>query len=60
MRCRTGWGRSAHAGSENVYDETSYLAGDMRTPVILRTALATGVSLPDARLVLFGAQGFLR
>jgi transcription-repair coupling factor (superfamily II helicase) len=30
----------------------------MRTPVILRTALATGVSLPDARLVLFGAQDF--
>jgi transcription-repair coupling factor (superfamily II helicase) len=30
----------------------------MRTPVILRTALASGVSLPDARLVLFGAQDF--
>ena len=50
--------RIQHAGSENVYDESSYLAGDMRTPVILRTALATGVSLPDARLVLFGAQDF--
>ncbi len=50
--------RLQHAGSENVYDESSYLAGDMRTPVILRTALATGVSLPDARLVLFGAQDF--
>jgi transcription-repair coupling factor (superfamily II helicase) len=50
--------RAQHAGSETVYDESSYLAGDMRTPVILRTALATGVSLPDARLVLFGAQDF--
>ena len=50
--------RIQHAGSENVYDESSYLAGEMRTPVILRTALATGVSLPDARLVLFGAQDF--
>jgi transcription-repair coupling factor (superfamily II helicase) len=50
--------RIQHAGSENIYDESSYLAGDMRTPVILRTALATGVSLPDARLVLFGAQDF--
>jgi transcription-repair coupling factor (superfamily II helicase) len=30
----------------------------MRTPVILRTQLASGVSLPDARLVLFGAQDF--
>jgi transcription-repair coupling factor (superfamily II helicase) len=50
--------RLQHAGSENIYDESSYLAGDLRTPVILRTALATGVSLPDARLVLFGAQDF--
>ncbi len=50
--------RVLHAGSENIYDESSYLAGDMRTPVILRTALASGVSLPDARLVLFGAQDF--
>jgi transcription-repair coupling factor (superfamily II helicase) len=50
--------RVQHAGSETLYDESSYLAGDMRTPVILRTALATGVSLPDARLVLFGAQDF--
>ncbi|MFZ0271681.1 MAG: transcription-repair coupling factor [Acidobacteriaceae bacterium] len=50
--------RIQHAGSENIYDESSYLAGDLRTPVILRTALATGVSLPDARLVLFGAQDF--
>jgi transcription-repair coupling factor (superfamily II helicase) len=50
--------RIQHAGSENVYDESSYLAGDMRTPVILRASLAAGVSLPDARLVLFGAQDF--
>ncbi len=50
--------RIQHAGSENLYDESSYLAGDMRTPVILRAALASGVSLPDARLVLFGAQDF--
>ncbi len=50
--------RIQHTGSENVYDESSYLAGDMRTPVILRTALATGVSLTDAHLVLFGAQDF--
>ena len=30
--------RIQHAGSENIYDESSYLAGDLRTPVILRTA----------------------
>src|SRR5579875_3211762 len=50
--------RLQHAGSENVYDESSYLTGETRTPVILRTALATGVSLPDSRIVLFGAQDF--
>ncbi|MGB7135978.1 MAG: transcription-repair coupling factor, partial [Acidobacteriaceae bacterium] len=50
--------RIQHAGSETIYDESSYLAGDMRTPVILRTQLASGVSLPNARLVLFGAQDF--
>jgi transcription-repair coupling factor (superfamily II helicase) len=50
--------RIQHAGSETVYDESSFLAGDMRTPVILRTQLASGVSLPDARLVVFGAQDF--
>ncbi len=50
--------RIQHTGSETVYDESSYLTGDMRTPVILRAALASGVSLPDARLVLFGAQDF--
>jgi transcription-repair coupling factor (superfamily II helicase) len=41
-----------------MYDESSYLAGDLRTPVIVRTALASGVSLPAARLVIFGAQDF--
>jgi len=50
--------RIQHAGSETMYDESSYLAGDLRTPVIVRTALASGVSLPDARLVIFGAQDF--
>jgi len=50
--------RIQHAGSETMYDESSYLAGDLRTPVIVRTSLASGVSLPDARLVIFGAQDF--
>ncbi len=50
--------RIQHAGSETMYDESSYLAGDLRTPVIVRTSLASGVSLPDARLVVFGAQDF--
>ncbi|MGB7353275.1 MAG: transcription-repair coupling factor [Acidobacteriaceae bacterium] len=50
--------RIQHMGSETMYDESSYLAGDLRTPVIVRTALASGVSLPNARLVIFGAQDF--
>ncbi len=37
-------------------EEASYLAGDMRVPVIVRTQIASGVSFPDANLVLFGAN----
>jgi transcription-repair coupling factor (superfamily II helicase) len=48
--------RAQHAGSENIFDETSYLAGDLRTPIILRTALATGVSIPGPGIVIIGAN----
>jgi transcription-repair coupling factor (superfamily II helicase) len=41
-------------GSE--LEEASYLAGDMRVPVIVRTQIASGVSFPDANLILFGAN----
>ncbi len=41
-------------GSE--LEEASYLAGDMRVPVIVRTHIATGVSFPNANLILFGAN----
>jgi transcription-repair coupling factor (superfamily II helicase) len=41
-------------GSE--LEEASYLAGDMRVPVIVRTHIASGVSFPNANLVLFGAN----
>jgi transcription-repair coupling factor (superfamily II helicase) len=50
------------SGSATVYDESSYLAGDLRTPVIVKTAIANGVQVLDldkatARmLVIFGAQ----
>ncbi|WP_158750946.1 transcription-repair coupling factor [Acidobacterium sp. S8] len=50
--------RIQHAGSETIYDESSYLAGDLRTPILVRTQLANGVSLPEANLVLFGANDF--
>ncbi len=50
--------RVQHAGSENIYDESSYLAGNYRTPILVRSTLANGVSLPDANLVIFGANDF--
>jgi transcription-repair coupling factor (superfamily II helicase) len=37
-------------------EEASYLAGDLRVPVIVRTQLAAGVSFPDANLIVFGAN----
>jgi len=48
--------RSVHPGGEQVLSESSYLAGDLRVPLIVRTPLPTGVSFPDANLILFGAN----
>jgi len=48
--------RTTHAGSENLYDETSHLAGDMRVPVIVRAQIASGVSIPEQNFILFGAN----
>src|SRR6201986_3284232 len=48
--------RTQHTGSETIYDESSYLGGDMRTPIIVRTAIANGVSVPEAKLVIVGAN----
>jgi transcription-repair coupling factor (superfamily II helicase) len=50
--------RIQHSGSENIYDESSYLAGNYRTPILVRSSLSAGVSLPDTNLVLFGANDF--
>jgi len=50
--------RIQHSGSETIYDESSYLAGDLRTPILVRSQLANGVSLPEANLVVFGATDF--
>jgi len=47
--------RAAHAG-ETLLEEASYMAGDLRVPVIVRTPLAAGVSFMDSNLVLFGAN----
>jgi transcription-repair coupling factor (superfamily II helicase) len=48
--------RAQHSGSENIYDESSYLAGDLRTPILVRAAIANGVGFPDSNFVLFGAN----
>ena len=48
--------RIARPGGESVLEEASYLAGDLRVPVIVRTPLAAGVSFLDSNLILFGAN----
>jgi transcription-repair coupling factor (superfamily II helicase) len=54
--------RNEAPGSATVYSESSYLAGDLRTPVIVKTAIANGVQVLDLnpttarQIVLFGAQ----
>jgi transcription-repair coupling factor (superfamily II helicase) len=58
--------RSQAPGSSTVYSESSYLAGDLRTPIIVKTAIANGVQVLDLRdadgratarqFVLFGAN----
>ena len=48
--------RTPHAGSENLYDESSHLAGNLRVPVIVRAQLASGVSCPNENFILFGAN----
>ena len=50
------------SGSATVYDETSYMTGDIRTPAIVKTALANGVQFLDLdkatarQLIIVGAQ----
>ncbi len=47
--------RNPHPG-ETMLDEGSYMAGDLRVPVIVRTPIAAGVSFLDSNLILFGAN----
>ncbi|HEY5054547.1 MAG TPA: transcription-repair coupling factor, partial [Acidobacteriaceae bacterium] len=59
-------GSRVQTTSETVYSESSYLAGDLRMPVIVRAAIANGVQVLDLRdtdgratarqVVVFGAQ----
>ena len=54
--------RTEQAGSSTVYSESSYLAGDLRTPVIVKTTIAAGVQILDlnkataSQIIIFGAQ----
>jgi transcription-repair coupling factor (superfamily II helicase) len=48
--------RFFHPGGETVLDEASYMAGDLRVPVIVRSPIAAGVSFADANLIVFGAN----
>ncbi len=47
--------RVAHPG-ETIFEEASYMAGDLRVPVLVRSPLASGVSFPVANLIVFGAN----
>jgi len=48
--------RATHGSTETMLEEASYLAGDLRVPVIVRTQISAGVSFPDANLIVFGAN----
>ena len=50
--------RAQAASAELAYDESSHMTGDLRVPVLVQTAISSGVSLPDCNLVLFGANDF--
>jgi transcription-repair coupling factor (superfamily II helicase) len=58
---RLGW-RADQGISATVYSESSYLAGDLRTPVLVRASIANGVQVLDLdratarQFVLFGAN----
>src|SRR5580693_3652135 len=47
--------RNPHPG-ETMLDEGSYLAGDLRVPVIVRSPLSAGVTFGESNLIVFGAN----
>jgi transcription-repair coupling factor (superfamily II helicase) len=55
-------GSRAEQQASNIYSESSYLAGDLRTPVIVRAAIANGVQVLDLdpksarQLIVIGAN----
>src|SRR6202522_2887946 len=57
--------RTEQPGSSTVYSESSYLAGDLRTPVIVKMTIAAGVQVLDLdkasarQIIIFGAQDLI-
>ena len=49
-------GSRAPRPGETMLDEGSYLAGDLRVPVIVRSPLAAGVVFGESNLIVFGAN----
>jgi len=49
-------GSRAPRPGETMLDEGSYLAGDLRVPVIVRSPLATGVVFGESNLIVLGAN----
>jgi transcription-repair coupling factor (superfamily II helicase) len=49
-------GSRAQRPGETMLDEGSYLAGDLRVPVIVRSPLAAGVVFGESNLIVFGAN----
>ena len=49
-------GSRAQRPGETILDEGSYLAGDLRVPVIVRSPLAAGVVFTESNLIVFGAN----
>ncbi|MGA2571189.1 MAG: transcription-repair coupling factor [Terracidiphilus sp.] len=49
-------GSRAPRAGDTMVDEASYMAGDLRVPVIVRSPVASGVVFADANLIVFGAN----
>ncbi len=48
--------RTTRSSGDTMLDEASYMAGDLRVPVIVRSPLAAGVSFVETNLIVFGAN----
>ncbi|HEY1805749.1 MAG TPA: transcription-repair coupling factor [Terracidiphilus sp.] len=48
--------RVPKTGSDMMLEEASFMAGDLRVPVIVRSPIASGVVFADANLTVFGAN----